>query len=50
MGNIKITSMNRRAFLAALASGAFSTAGMSAFDIRRALAKEPIKGDKGAGW
>jgi glyoxylase-like metal-dependent hydrolase (beta-lactamase superfamily II) len=50
MGAMKITSMNRRAFVAGLARGAFATAGMSALDIRRALAKEAMKGDKSAAW
>src|SRR5208337_3403508 len=49
MGNVKITSMNRRAFLAALAAGA-TTAGMSALDIGRTLAKEAMKCDKSAAW
>jgi hypothetical protein len=50
MDNVKSTSMNRRAFFAALAAGAFAPAGMSAFDIRRSLAKEAMKGDRGAAW
>jgi hypothetical protein len=50
MDNLKITSMNRRAFLAASAAGAFSTAIISALDIGRALAKEALKGDKCAAW
>ena len=50
MGNLKIASMNRRAFLAASAAGAFSTAIIPALDIRRALAKEALKGDKCAAW
>jgi hypothetical protein len=44
MDNLKITSMNRRAFLAASAAGAFSTA------VIPALAKEAMKGDKSAAW
>jgi glyoxylase-like metal-dependent hydrolase (beta-lactamase superfamily II) len=50
MDNVKITSMNRRAFVTALAAGAVSTAGTSAFDIRRSLAKEPMRGDRAAAW
>jgi glyoxylase-like metal-dependent hydrolase (beta-lactamase superfamily II) len=50
MGDVKITSMNRRAFVAALATGAVSTAGLPAFDVQRALAKEAIKGDENAAW
>lgn len=50
MRNFQFTSMNRRAFLAASAAGAFSAIGMSAFDIRAALAKEAMKGDKSAAW
>lgn len=50
MDNLKITSMNRRAFLAASAAGAFSTAIIGALDIGRALAKEALKGDKCAAW
>jgi glyoxylase-like metal-dependent hydrolase (beta-lactamase superfamily II) len=50
MGNVKITSMNRRAFVAALATGALSTAGMSAVDIDKAWAKEAMKGDENAAW
>ena len=50
MGNMNITSMNRRAFVAALATGALSTAGISAFDIDKTLAKEAMKGDKSAAW
>jgi glyoxylase-like metal-dependent hydrolase (beta-lactamase superfamily II) len=46
MDSVKITSMNRRAFFAASAAGAFATA----FDIRRSLAKEAMKGDRGAAW
>jgi glyoxylase-like metal-dependent hydrolase (beta-lactamase superfamily II) len=46
MDSVKITSMNRRAFVAASAAGAFATA----FDIRRSLAKEAMKGDRGAAW
>ena len=50
MGNLKITSMNRRAFLAASAAGALSTAVTPTLDTRRAVAKEAMKGDKGAAW
>jgi glyoxylase-like metal-dependent hydrolase (beta-lactamase superfamily II) len=50
MDNLKITSMNRRAFLAASAAGVFSTAIIRELNIPRALAKETLKGDKSAGW
>jgi glyoxylase-like metal-dependent hydrolase (beta-lactamase superfamily II) len=50
MDTLKITSMNRRAFLAASAAGVFSTAVIPALDIRRALAKETLRGDKSAAW
>ena len=50
MGKVKMTSMNRRAFVAAMATGALSTAGSSAFDIDKAGAKEAMKGDKSAAW
>ena len=50
MDSLKIASMNRRAFLAASAAGAFSTSIISALDIGRALAKEAMKGDENAAW
>jgi hypothetical protein len=50
MGNLKIAAMNCRAFLAASAAGALSSAVTPALDIRRALAKEALKGDKSAAW
>jgi glyoxylase-like metal-dependent hydrolase (beta-lactamase superfamily II) len=50
MDNLTITSMNRRAFLAASVAGAFSTAIMPPLDIRSALAKEALRGDKAAAW
>jgi glyoxylase-like metal-dependent hydrolase (beta-lactamase superfamily II) len=48
MGHIKIASMNRRAFVAALATGALSP--LPAFEIDKALAKEAMKGDENAAW
>jgi hypothetical protein len=50
MDNLTITSMNRRAFLAASVAGAFSTAVMPPLDIRSARAKEALRGDKAAAW
>ena len=50
MDSLKIASMNRRAFLAASAAGAFSTSIISALDIGTALAKEAMKGDENAAW
>jgi glyoxylase-like metal-dependent hydrolase (beta-lactamase superfamily II) len=50
MDNLKITSMNRRAFLAASSAGAFSTAFMPSLDITTAVAKEALRGDKAAVW
>ena len=50
MDNLKITSLNRRAFLAASSAGAFSTAIIRELNIPRALAKETLKGDKSAAW
>jgi hypothetical protein len=50
MDNLKITSLNRRAFLAASSAGAFSTAIIRELNIPRALAKENLKGDKSAAW
>jgi len=50
MSNLQFTSMNRRAFLAASAAGACSVAGMSALDIRAALAKEAMRGGKSPAW
>ena len=50
MDNVNVTAMNRRAFLAASAAGALSTAVMQSFDIGAAVAKEALKGDKSAAW
>jgi hypothetical protein len=50
MGKMKITALNRRAFVAALATRALSTAGISAFDLDETFAKEAIKGDENAAW
>ena len=50
MDNVKVTAMNRRAFLAASAAGALSTAVMPSFDIGTAVAKEALKGDKSPAW
>jgi len=50
MGNLKVTSMNRRAFLFASAAGALATAGASSEGVSAALAKEAMKDYKNAAW
>ena len=50
MGNLRITSVKTAGRSSRHLAGALSTAGMPALDIRRALAKEALKGDKAAAW
>ena len=50
MSNVKLTSMNRRAFLTASAAGALSSSALLAFDPGLASAKEALFGNKSAAW
>ncbi len=50
MSNLKLTGMNRRAFLMASATAALSPLAIAAFEGATALAKAPLAGAKSAAW
>ena len=50
MSELKLTSMNRRAFVISSAAGALSSAALPAFNPGAADAKEAMFGNKAAAW
>ena len=50
MSELKLTSMNRRAFVMSSAAGALSSAALLAFNPGAADAKEAMFGNKAAAW